>query len=74
MAYNARFTRINGFLPLRDPLTSSTDILSLDEKKWICPNLLMANVSQKCENCIRNKSGARIVNATFAYGFYMGLL
>ena len=62
------------FLPFRDPLTSSTDILSLDEKKWICRNLLMANMSQKCENYIRNKSGARIVNATFAYGFDMGLL
>ena len=74
MAYNVRFTRVNGFSSAPRLLNEFYRYIITGRKKWICPNLLMANMSQKCENCIRNKSGVRIVNATFAYGFYMGLL
>ena len=35
-------------------------------KKWICTNLPLANMSQKMQKR-RKKSGAKMINGTFAY-------
>ena len=50
---------------VRESLQVRLQDTTADEKKWICTNLSLANMSQKCKT--RSKYGAKMINTTLVH-------